>query len=345
MNEDDLISRFGLVPCAADLPEIRGLITSLTLDDERDGNEVLKTLSVQLFSAGDPNDALLIYKAKMSSFDAGCYIDLELTCGAGLEETKIFLEKSDDPAALRLLEDLAGGFPFKDFTPSAYLYYYKRYYGLSTQAVDLLTEDYSAQVARWPQSGKHILAQYDTDTIIVYQAYRPGIAHYALENGEFGGDFSYSRMSWIKPNFLWMMYRSGWAEKKDQEMILGLRLRRTFFDRILGEAVESHFNSTDFATHDAWKHAVETSEVRLQWDPDHDPAGKTVARRAIQLGLKGETLEEYGGGQVLEVIDMTEFVKARRDILKNNGVSDLNIPLERVYRPADPALARRLNLD
>jgi len=25
-----------------------------------------------------------------------------------------------------------------------------------------------------------------------------------------------NRMTWIKPNFLWMMYRSGWASKKNQ---------------------------------------------------------------------------------------------------------------------------------
>jgi len=28
--------------------------------------------------------------------------------------------------------------------------------------------------------------------------------------------------------------------------------------------------------------------VRLQWDPDHSPKGEKLARRAIQLGLKGK---------------------------------------------------------
>ena len=32
------------------------------------------------------------------------------------------------------------------------------------------------------------------------------------------------------------------------------------------------------------------SEVRLQWDPDHDPHGRPLARRALQLGLRGEAL-------------------------------------------------------
>ena len=34
----------------------------------------------------------------------------------------------------------------------------------------------------WPQDGKHILAQYDADSVVVYQAYCPEIAEYAVEN-------------------------------------------------------------------------------------------------------------------------------------------------------------------
>src|SRR5690348_16250954 len=61
----------------------------------------------------------------------------------------------------------------------------------------------------------------------------------AVDHGSFGGDFSYLRMSWIKPSFLWMMYRSRWGLKEDRESIIALRLRREFFDRLLSEAVPS----------------------------------------------------------------------------------------------------------
>src|SRR4051794_29690087 len=46
-------------------------------------------------------------------------------------------------------------------------------------------------------------------------------------------------MSWVKPNFLWMMYRSGWGAKEGQEVTLALRLRRQFFDALLAQAVPS----------------------------------------------------------------------------------------------------------
>lgn len=70
----------------------------------------------------------------------------------------------------------------------------------------LITESYLAQNARWPQSGRHILAQYDDESIIVYQAYRPAIGHFAARHSYFGGEFSLTRMSWIKPNFLWSIF-------------------------------------------------------------------------------------------------------------------------------------------
>ena len=37
----------------------------------------------------------------------------------------------------------------------------------------------------WPREGKHILAQYDENSIVVYQAYRPEIAEYAVANQRF----------------------------------------------------------------------------------------------------------------------------------------------------------------
>lgn len=45
------------------------------------------------------------------------------------------------------------------------------------------TEPYLAQRSRWPASGRHILAQFDEQTIIVYQAYSPAIGHYAVQHG------------------------------------------------------------------------------------------------------------------------------------------------------------------
>lgn len=167
---------------------------------------------------------------------------------------------------------------------------------------------YIDQVKTWPETGKHILAKYDQHAISVYQAYNPDIAKFAVEQQRFGGSFSYSRMSWVKPNFLWMMYRSGWASKEGQERILEIKIPRAFFEEILKCAVKSTFDPSQYSTSNEWKSALEKSEVRLQWDPDHDPFGKPLNRKALQLGLRGAMLETYGKEKIVEILDITDFV-------------------------------------
>jgi hypothetical protein len=210
--------------------------------------------------------------------------------------------------------------------------------------LNLLIEEYEKQKSAWPRDGRHILAQYDEESIVVYQAYRPAIGLYAVQHGAFGGEFSYSRMSWIKPNFLWMMYRSGWASKEGQEIILGLRLRRSFFDSLLKAAVASTWKPCQFATEAEWTKSLQTSDVRLQWDPDYDPKGGKEERRAIQLGLRGNTLEAFGKHELLEVIDLSDFVAEQRQHLAEVGVEGLSMPRERVYRPEDEATSRWIDL-
>src|ERR1041385_8084113 len=97
----------------------------------------------------------------------------------------------------------------------------------------LITKPYIEQLASWPSAGRHILAQYDENSVVVYQAYRPAIGHFAARNRFFGGEFSFHRMSWIKPNFLWMMYRCGWGTKEGQEVILAIKIKRPAFDEII----------------------------------------------------------------------------------------------------------------
>jgi hypothetical protein len=208
----------------------------------------------------------------------------------------------------------------------------------------LATERYSEQAKHWPPEGRHILAHYDDHTIVVYQAYRPSIGRFTMEHGYFGGGFSLSRMSWIKPNFLWMMYRCGWGTKEGQEITLGLRLRREFFESILAHAVQSSYYEGHYPSREQWHKALATSTVRLQWDPDHDPSGAKVERRAIQLGLRGEVLEAFSKRELVEVIDMTKFVAEQRPHAAASGFAGLRTPVERVYVPSDPAVGKRLGL-
>ena len=84
---------------------------------------------------------------------------------------------------------------------------------------------------------KQVFAQYDSRCIRVYQAYKPAIAEEAVCLQRFGKAFNVNRMTWIKPSFLWMMYRSNWGTKKDQACILAIDVYRETFERLLAKAV------------------------------------------------------------------------------------------------------------
>jgi len=212
-------------------------------------------------------------------------------------------------------------------------------------ATSLPTLPYAEQRLSWPSSGRHILASFDATSIVVYQAYRPEIADYALTHGVFGGPFSFSRMSWVKPNFLWMMYRSSWATGEGQERVLGLRIGRAFFDRVLESAVPSTEPREGYANRAAWQKAVAASDVRLQWDPDHDPQGNKLERRAIQLGLRGAALRSFATHELIEILDLTPFVVEQRSLRARPHWGRLQTPAECVYRPLSAQAAERVRLD
>ncbi len=209
----------------------------------------------------------------------------------------------------------------------------------------LLTEPYVSQNQRWPQTGRHILAQFDEHSVIVYQAYNRAIGRFAVSHGYFGGSgFGFERMSWIKPNFLWMMYRCGWGTKPNQETILAVRLRRPAFDTILRLAVHSSFVPDIYGTEPEWKAAIQASQVRLQWDPDHHPAGEALERRAIQLGLRGPILAQYARDWIVKIEDVTEFVHEQHRHVLEHAYDKLLVPHEDVYPVADADTAARLGV-
>lgn len=220
----------------------------------------------------------------------------------------------------------------------------RAYLSLEGIRMKLPVEAYNSQLERWPKTGKHILAQYDTDSVVVYQAYRPDIGHFAAEHGYFGGDFQLGRMSWIKPNFLWMMFRCGWATKENQEVVLAVTLKRTAFDEILAQAVHSHYVPQVYPTEADWKTAVSHSQVRLQWDPDHDPVGNKLERRAIQLGLRGTVLLKYSREWIVSIEDMSDFVHEQHQHVLARQYDRLMTPLEAVYPVKNVQVAARLEL-
>lgn len=205
------------------------------------------------------------------------------------------------------------------------------------------TEHYLEQLEHWPTAGRHILAQFDETSIVVYQAYRPEIGKFAASYGYFGGAFSLARMSWIKPNFLWMMYRSGWAQKEGQEVVLAVRIKRCAFDQILARAIHSSFAPEHYESQEEWRKQGLCTDARMQWDPDHTPNGSKEVRRAIQLGIRGEFLGHYSKDWIIDIEDISSFVHQQSGNL--GSLSELVTPRERVYPVVDSSIAKRLGID
>jgi len=163
---------------------------------------------------------------------------------------------------------------------------------------------------------KRVLAAFDEGGVFVYQAFSPEIVEAAVERGTFGRGFNLDRMTWIKPSFGWMLYRSGYAGKHRQERVLKIKLRHDGFRTILSRAVPTTFDPTRYPTPHAWRDALDRSEVRVQWGPDRDLSLRPLGRRAIQLGPRGETVRRYAEEWVVGLEDVTPLAHAVRDAVR-----------------------------
>ena len=178
---------------------------------------------------------------------------------------------------------------------------------------------------------KEIRAVYTEDTIRVYQAYNKDIATEAVQNGTFGEKFKIDRMTWIKPSFLWMMYRCGWGTKENQEHTLAIDMKREAFDFIVQNAVISTYSEDMGISHAEWQERIKKSDIRCQWDPERDLYGQPLGYRSIQLGLRGEAVRKYVNEWIVNITDITDYVKQLR-VQKSTGIDISSLLLkEKVY--------------
>ena len=70
--------------------------------------------------------------------------------------------------------------------------------------------------------------------MFVYQAYCNNIANWVLEHQTFEGpNFNPKRMTWIKPSFVWVLYRSGYGKEHNHQRILKVKISHVAFASIL----------------------------------------------------------------------------------------------------------------
>jgi len=178
-----------------------------------------------------------------------------------------------------------------------------------------------------------IRAVYDEHTIRIYQAYNDQIADAALAGGTFvSPPFNMTRMTWIKPSFLWMMYRAGWGYKDPgQARILAIDITREGFDWALAHSCASRPDPS--ISKEEWTKLKADMPVRIQRDPERDLHLQPLSHRAIQIGIGGEAVPLYVGQWIQKITDITELAHKIHGLVER-GQLDLArtmLPVERAY--------------
>jgi len=171
---------------------------------------------------------------------------------------------------------------------------------------------------------RQIRAIFDQETITVYQAYSDAIADAAISAGRFGPPFSLSRMTWIKPSFMWMMYRSAWATKPGQERVLAIRISRIGFEWALAHSCLASFDPHVYGNQAEWLERKRVSPIRVQWDPERAWDLTPLPWRSIQVGLSGEAIHSYVNTWTVQIDDITPLVKCARPSRANIGKHELD---------------------
>jgi Domain of unknown function (DUF4291) len=178
-----------------------------------------------------------------------------------------------------------------------------------------------------------VRAVFDARTITVYQAYPPAIAEPAIAAGRFVPPFKLGRMTWIKPSFLWMMYRSGWATKPGQERVLAVQITRDGFERALAISSLSHHDPAAYASHAEWAERKNMTPVRVQWDPERSLLLEPLGHRTIQIGLSGDAVRQYVRDWTISISDVTGLAHQIHGLIAagNLTAARTKLPAEHPY--------------
>ncbi|MET9699024.1 DUF4291 domain-containing protein [Streptomyces sp. NPDC006529] len=188
-----------------------------------------------------------------------------------------------------------------------------------------------------PEPTRRIRAVHTADTITVYQAYGPHLGLPAARDGRFPPAWKRERMTWIKPSFLWMMYRCGWGTKADQETVLAVEITRAGFDDALRRACLSHYEAATHPDHGAWRDALRAAPARVQWDPERDLHLNPLPHRSLQLGLSGPASRAYADTWTVSIRDVTPLAREIHALVRSGDevAARALLPVETPY-PAGP---------
>jgi hypothetical protein len=198
---------------------------------------------------------------------------------------------------------------------------------------------------------RQIRALYDQDTITVYQASNSkiaaaavaAVAHQKLN----ASPLFRPRMTWIKPSYAWMLYRSGYSYKdSNQSHILALKITHAGFLELLRRAELSHGPIEKRGKGEEGK-----ASVRVQWDPERSFRIGKLEYRSIQIGIPASLVGQWIDEWIVGIEDVTEQARLlKKEIDENENVTLKELkerglfPNEEVYE-VDEEIREILQMD
>lgn len=188
-----------------------------------------------------------------------------------------------------------------------------------------------------------IRADYDRETIVLYQAYNRQIADLAVRNQTFVSPFSFNRMTWIKPSFCWLMHRSNWAQKRGQERTLRVRISRSGWEEALSLGVLTAPQGAVFGDPTRWEREFRDAAVHIQWDTERSVRGAALDHYSIQVGLSRHIIRRFVEDWIVSIEDYSPTVTKLYNLLHSGNANRIGrfLPSERLY-PMTPEVAKRI---
>ena len=158
-------------------------------------------------------------------------------------------------------------------------------------------------------------------------------------------------MTWIKPNFAWMLYRAGYGIKdKNQAAILKIKLSHDTIAQILENSVLSHNKDSKGKTRIQWDPARNLFMPTTNKDSDKEnnlvePAKLLAIKvkdeellKQIQIGINRMDVSKIYVDNILSITDVSELALQIYDIhqssLLDKTCKDMMIyPREQMYVP------------
>lgn len=143
-------------------------------------------------------------------------------------------------------------------------------------------------------------------------------------------------MTWIKPSFLWMMYRSGWGQKDaGQARILAIDISREGFEWALAHSCPSH--PAKSMSQEEWQRVKKNAPVRIQWDPERDLLLQPQIHRTIQIGLSKQAVDLYVQEWIQRITDITPLAHRIHALVNAGQIEEAQqmLPPEQPYESSN----------